>query len=51
MDGQGKKSSDVIWLKEQIESLLHLYEQEIELWDMSLCIAEFQQQLAKCKQG
>ena len=29
------KSSDVIWSKEQMESLLHLYEQETELWDIS----------------
>ena len=67
-------SSDVIWSKEQMDSLLHLYEQETELWDISnpnysqkdarqrsnpqssetvpsICIAEFQQQLAKYKQG
>jgi hypothetical protein len=30
-----KKNNDVIWSKEQMESLLHLHEQEIELWDIS----------------
>ena len=30
-----KKNNDVIWSKEQMESLLHLYEQEIALWDIS----------------
>jgi hypothetical protein len=34
-----------------MESLHHLYEQESELWDISLCIAEFQQQLARYTQG
>ena len=31
-----KKNNDVIWSKEQMESLLHLYERETELWDISL---------------
>jgi hypothetical protein len=30
-----KKNNDVIWSKEQMESLLRLYEQETELWDIS----------------
>jgi hypothetical protein len=30
-----KKNNDVIWSKEQMVNLLHLYEQEIELWDIS----------------
>jgi hypothetical protein len=28
---KGKTSSDVVWTKEQMESLLHLYEQETDL--------------------
>jgi hypothetical protein len=35
MAGKETKSSDVIWSKEQMESLLHLYEQETELLDIS----------------
>jgi hypothetical protein len=33
---KGKQSNDVIWSKEQMESLLNLYEQETELWDIPI---------------
>jgi hypothetical protein len=29
-----KRSSDVVWIKEQIENFVHIYEQETDLWDI-----------------
>jgi hypothetical protein len=49
MAGMGKKEV-MLFGQRNRWSLHHLYEQETELWDISLCIAEFQQQLAKYKQ-
>jgi hypothetical protein len=32
---KGRKSGEIFWTKEQMEDLLHHYENEVELWDIS----------------
>ena len=34
-DNKGRKSGEIFWTKEQMEDLLHHYENEVELWDIS----------------
>jgi hypothetical protein len=34
-DNKGRKSRVIFWTKEQMEDLLHHYENEVELWDIS----------------
>jgi hypothetical protein len=34
-DNKDRKSGEVFWTKEQMEDLLHHYENEVELWDIS----------------
>jgi hypothetical protein len=34
-DNKGRKSGEMFWTKEQMEDLLHHYENEVELWDIS----------------
>ena len=29
-----KRNSDVVWIKEQIENFVHIYEQETDVWDI-----------------
>ena len=34
-DNKGRKSGEIFWTKEKMEDLLHYYENEVELWDIS----------------
>ena len=34
-ENKGRKSGEIFWTKEQMEDLLHHYENEVELWDIS----------------
>ena len=34
-DNKGGTSGEVFWTKEQMEDILHHYENEVELWDIS----------------
>jgi hypothetical protein len=32
---KGRESGEIFWTKEQMEDLLHYYENEVKLWDIS----------------
>jgi hypothetical protein len=36
-----KRNSDVVWIKEQIDNFVHIYEQETDLWDIYIWISSF----------